>query len=123
VTKQFIFSWDNTGIEGIVDITDDMEALQEVERTIAWHKLKDPDADPGKEANVHLSQIIHIMTLRARFNTHRHYDIYTISCCDDFDKEFWEQSWRDYPQDTADLVRERGTRIYSDRVTKSPVIT
>jgi hypothetical protein len=35
----------------------------------------------------------------------------------------WQKQWEEHPQTTADLIRERGHKIYSDRQTKKQLIT
>jgi len=55
------------------------------------------------------------LMLRARFNPQRHYEIYAIDCDVSLDEEFWREQWEEYPQETAELIRDRGHRLYSDR--------
>jgi hypothetical protein len=31
------------------------------------------------------------------------------------DEKFWWKQWDDHPQETADLIRQRGHQLYSDR--------
>jgi hypothetical protein len=64
------------------------------------------------------------LLLRARFNPQRHYEIYAIDCAEEMDEAFWREQWEDNPQATAELIRERGHKIYSDRAnTKEIKIT
>ena len=58
------------------------------------------------------------MTLRARANTQRHYEIYGIQTVEDIDKSTLERLFEDDPQAAAELIRERGTKLYSDRIAK-----
>jgi hypothetical protein len=40
------------------------------------------------------------------------------------DEAFWREQWEEYPQSTAELIRERGHKLYSDRAnTKEIKIT
>jgi arsenate reductase-like glutaredoxin family protein len=59
--------------------------------------------------------------LRARYNSQRHYEIYTVN----MDESISEQDIRDMfetsPQGMADLIRERGHKMYSDRVDQKQV--
>jgi len=59
--------------------------------------------------------------MRARFNTHRHYEIYIVEVDDtitpDDIRDWFDQS----PQDTADLIRARGRQLYSDRLQSKKV--
>lgn len=63
-----------------------------------------------------LDNIVKSLLLRARFNTHRHYEIYAVDCTEGMDEAFWRERWEEYPQETAELIRERGHKLYSDRV-------
>jgi len=105
-TNAFIFSWDQSGIESIVpisqyeriDIDNTMRLLREQPR------IQNP-----------LDHIVRRLLLRARFNTHRHYEIYAIDCDPSMDEKFWQDQWDKYPQETAELIRERGHKLFSDR--------
>lgn len=106
-TNAFIFSWNMYGIESIIPITqyEEFDALQ------TWEVLN------GKKAETNpLNQILTALTLRARFNTHRHYEIYAIDCEEDIDEEYWQERWDSKPQECAELIRSRGIKIFSDRV-------
>lgn len=112
-TNAFIFSWDCEGIESIIPIT----SYENWDKQQLINLLK----DHKRERNP-LDTIIRNLVIRARYNTHRHYEIYAIDCSEDLDEAFWRDQWTDHPQETADLIRDRGHKIYSDRVTKAPVI-
>jgi hypothetical protein len=111
-TNAFIFSWDQLGIEGIVPITqyEDWDKVQLMEILKGNAKKNNP-----------LNQIINAMTLRARFNTHRHYEIYAIDCDAELDEQFWKERWDADPQWCADLVRKKGHKLYSDRATTDKI--
>ena len=64
-----------------------------------------------------LTNIVQHLMLRAKFNSQRHYEIYAVDCHPDLDEEFWIKQWKDYPQETAELIRDRGHKLYSDRRT------
>lgn len=102
----FIFSWDHLGIESIVPIT----------KYENWDKdnLIRILSEKATETNP-LNAIMQSLLLRARFNSQRHYEIYAIDCDPSLDEEFWHKQWAEHPQFTADLIRERGHKIYSDR--------
>lgn len=113
-TNAFIFSWDIYGVEAIVPITKyenhDKENLMRI--------LKEEATKPNP-----LNNIIQALLMRARFNTQRHYEIYAIDCDSSLDEQFWRKQWEEHPQFTADLIRDKGLKLYSDRQTKQPVIT
>ena len=103
----FIFSWDNLGIESIIPITQYEHIEQQNLIRILSEKptLKNP-----------LDGIVRSLLLRARYNPQRHYEIYAIDCTKEMDEKFWHKQWEEYPQATAELIRERGHKLYSDRV-------
>ena len=106
-TNAFIFSWDNMGIESIIPISQYEHFDQEnLLRMIA---SKDTVRNP-------LTSIVQNLLLRARFNQQRHYEIYAIDCTEEMDEAFWREQWEEHPQTTAELIRERGHKLYSDRV-------
>ena len=105
-THAFIFSWDQSGIEIIVPIT----------QYENWDKAQMLAAIRGEDYSRNpIDKIIHGLILRARYNGQRHYEIYAIDCDEELDEEFWRQRWRDDPQWCADLVREKGLKMYSAR--------
>jgi hypothetical protein len=105
-TNAFIFSWDQLGIEAIVPIT--QYEHHDKQNLINILSEKPTDRNP-------LNSIVQSLLLRARFNPERHYEIYAIDCSEGMDEEFWQKQWDEYPQETADLIRKRGHKLYSDR--------
>lgn len=112
-TNSYIFAWDMTGIESIIPITQ-YEGI-DAENTLRILKNESPVPNP-------LTRIIHSLILRARANSHRHYEIYAIDCAFDIDEVQWRAEWEENPQGCADLIRERGVKLYSDRATRNQVI-
>jgi hypothetical protein len=110
----FIFSWDQEGIEAIIPITE----YEHVEKQNLMRILSEKPTVRNP-----LNGIIQHLLLRARFNPQRCYEIYAIDCTEDLDEKFWREQWAEYPQDTADLIRKRGQKLYSDRRTKKAVIS
>ena len=110
----FIFSWDQEGIEAIIPITQ----YENVEKQNLMRILSEKPTERNP-----LNGIIHRLLLRARFNPQRHYEIYAVDCAEEMDQKFWRQQWEEYPQETAELIRERGHRLFSDRRTKKALIT
>lgn len=106
----FIFVWDMYGIESIVPIT---QYSQDDEKNL-MRLLKD-------EATIRspLNGIMHKLLLRARLNSHRSYEIYSIDCDASMDEEFWKQQWDTHAHTTAELIRERGQKLYSDRASEN----
>ena len=109
-TNSYIFAWDQLGIESIIPIT----KYENIDRDNTMRILADQPPIPNN-----LGQIISTLKLRARFNPERHYEIYAIDCDFDIDEEGWRKIWEENPQGTADLIRERGHKIHSDREDRS----
>ena len=118
MTNTFIISWDMTGLEAVVDVTQDLAAGELRDQEVLFDILKDPEANHGNEPWRRISSTIQMMTLRARANTQRHYEIYSIQTVDDIDKSTLERLFEDDPQAAAELIRDRGTKLYSDRIAK-----
>lgn len=118
MTNTFIISWDMTGLEAVVDVTQDLAAGELRDQEVLFDILKDPEANHGNEPWRRISSTIQMMTLRARANTQRHYEIYSIQTVDDIDKSTLERLFEDNPQAAAELIRDRGTKLYSDRIAK-----
>jgi hypothetical protein len=111
----FIFSWDQLGINSIVPIS--KYEFHDQENTMRLLKDQPRIKNP-------LNNIVRGLLLRARFNPQRHYEIYAIDCDKGMDEQFWREQWEEYPQETAELIRERGHKLYSDRAnTKQIKIT
>jgi hypothetical protein len=112
-TNAFIFSWDIYGVEAIVPISQ----YEHIERDNTMRRLREekPIIDP-------MNGILKSLMLRAKFNPQRHYEIYAIDCSEEMTEEFWTKQWEEYPQETADLIRERGHRLYSDRAGQREVV-
>lgn len=112
-TNAFIFSWDQLGIESIVPITQ----YEHIERDNTMRILREE-----KIVRSPLNDIIQMLLMRARFNSQRHYEIYSIDCEESLDEDFWRNQWEADPQGTAELIRERGHKLYSDRNTGPGVV-
>ena len=101
-TSTFVVVWDNTGFEYVGNVTED-------EQRRVWGKLN------GKPVSSQLPNVNHLL-LRARYNSQRHYEIYT------FDSELSEEDIREAfessPQVIVDCIRNIGYKFYSDRASK-----
>ena len=104
MTNTFIISWDMTGLEAVVDVTQDLAAGELRDQEVLFDILKDPEANHGNEPWRRINSIIQSMTLRARANTQRHYEIYSIQTVEDIDKSTLERLFEDDPQAAACLL-------------------
>lgn len=115
MSKTFVFSWDMTGIEAIIPV----DEYEQYEKDNTWAILNDEPLVQNP-----LIRTVQHLILRARANPQRHYEIYSISSEEDMDEKTWRTLWEETPQEMADLIRERGHKIYSDRASKrTQVIT
>ena len=112
MSHTYVLSWDCTGLEAVVNISD-------IEKEKMWSVLK--DADSGKSRGPSVNNIVNMLMLRARFNTQRHYEIYCIDTDDTITEEDLRRQFDDNPQGMADLIRDRGRQLYSDRVRHNEV--
>ena len=118
VTNTFIISWDMTGLETVVDVTQDLIDGDRWEKDKLFDIIRDPDNVPTNEYAKKVSRIVTMLRLRAMANTQRDYEIYFIHTAPSIDKDDLERLFTDNPQAAADLIRERGEKLYSDRVNK-----
>lgn len=107
--SKFICMWDCNGIESVVDITqyehEEYDLLIEMIKT-------------GQPQKTKFGWILNPMMLRARFNGHRFYEIYALDAAESItDRDVYEMFTND-PQGSAELVRKKGVKLYSDRATK-----
>lgn len=105
----FILSWDNTGLEACINVS-------EIEKNSMWATLQD------QKPEVSIGPIISHLMMRARYNSQRHYEIYTIHVDDSVSEQDLRDMFEATPQQAADLIRERGRKIYSDRVDQKQVV-
>lgn len=106
----FMVIWDMTGLEAVVNV----DELAEADTMTA---LK---GEKGSK----LGNTLFFWTMRARANNHRHYEIYTIRTTMDLAEDDLVKWFGRDPQAAADMIRERGNKVYSDRVNKkTQVIT
>ena len=122
-TRLFLLSWDNTGLETVLDLTtlDQLREEEEKERMLAIlssHTLE----DPGNKTMAAINSAVSRLIMRARANTQRHYEIYTVQADGSItEKELWDMFEMD-PQGSAELIRMRGNKVYSDRLQPNRVV-
>ena len=108
MNHRFLVMWCNEGLESVVDITAD-------EQQRAWTALK------GKTPVSQMPNVNH-MILRARYNTQRHYEIYTVEATEGITADDIRDMFENSPQTAADTIRERGNCLHSDRAEKNKVL-
>jgi len=105
MSNVFLLSWDCNGVEAVIDMSN-------YEKETVWAVLQEVDP-PAR-----LGSIVQHLILRARANPQRHYEIYTMQVESGITEEDVREMFDNDPQGSADLIRERGNRIYSDRITE-----
>jgi hypothetical protein len=113
VKNGFLFSWDCNGLEALIPLNE----YEQFEKDRLFKLLKEERI--GRNP---LDTIIQNLIMRARANPQRNYEIYAVDCDPSLDEKFWREHWESDPQFCADLLREKGHKIYSDRETKARVI-
>lgn len=108
MSHQFLVVWDNLGLEYCVDVTED-------EQQRMWQKLK---GEPVSESRIPNYQ--HLL-LRARYNSQRHYEIYSVEATDGITAEDIKEMFIASPQTAADTIRRLGHCMHSDRAEKYKV--
>lgn len=109
MNHQFLIMWCNQGLECVVDITAD-------EQRQIWEKLK------GKPLTETAVPNVNHLILRARYNTQRHYEIYTVEAVEGITADDIRDMFENSPQTAADTIRERGHCIHSDRASEDRVL-
>lgn len=99
----FLLSWDQLGLEAVVNVSD-------LEKEILWNTLQD------KKSSNKIGQTVTHLMMRARYNPQRHYEIYSVTVAEGITEEDIREMFERDPQGSAELVRERGNKIFSDRV-------
>jgi hypothetical protein len=109
--NRYVAMWDMTGLECLINVSTIQKEHEKWEKENIFRILKDQIREV-KPPNIPLDMMI----LRARYNSQRHYEIYT------FDSELSEQDIKETfdsdPQVMVDAIREVGHELYSDRVLK-----
>jgi len=109
MSHQFLIMWCNEGLECCIDVTADQQRRM-------WQKLK---GEPVSETAIPNYQ--HLL-LRARFNSQRHYEIYSVEATDGITAEDIREMFEANPQSAVDTIRRLGHCLHSDRATKDRVL-
>ena len=111
-TNAYLFMWSCHGIESIVPITQ----YEDQSKLDMWNILKE-----DKRKKNPLDDILGAMTMRARFNAERSYEIYAMDCDEGITEEDLFDFWDTTPQAAADLTREKGVLLFSNRNKERPI--
>ena len=113
-SKTFILSWDSYGLECCREIGEKMEQARQRDQEVLLELIKDPDQNPANAPMREVNQLVNMLMLRARVNPHRSYEIYTINTDSSITEESLSENFRDSPRTMAELIRNRGVKLYSD---------
>lgn len=105
-TNAYLFMWNCYGIEAVVPITQ----YEDQSKFDMWKILRGEET--GKNP---LDDILSSMQLRAIFNPARDYEIYAMDCEEGITEEVLFSLWDSNPQYMADLTREKGVCLFSNR--------
>ena len=115
--RYYLVSWDTMGVECLQDITN--EHPDNMARAHLFNAIKNGEPIPKSS----LGSQIQAMTMRARFNSQRNYEIYVFTAEDDFELDDIERWVKDDVQGFADWVRANHAKcLWNDRPTKRPAI-
>lgn len=108
----FLLSWDQEGLEACINVSD-------IDRKRMWDILADQQ---GQGRGHDINSIVQAITLRAKFNSQRHYEIYTVLVDGTVTAQDLRDMFEQDPQGAAELIRARGNQMYSDRRNKQKVL-
>ena len=108
--ERFLLVWDMYGLETAVNLDGCMSKRVQAALLEEKHDL------------VHPGQLIEKSLLRARFNTHRNYEVYAIMLPRGTTEEEVVGWFDKNPQGLADIVRKKGVNLHGDQGVK-PVIS
>lgn len=114
--SKYLLSWDIHGLEALIPLDPMLDKVEQVDKELLFKRLADPEGEHHNPAYVELNHTLNMLMMRARYNSQRHYEIYTIDTTEDITEEWLREMFEDNPQGTVDLIRERGTKLFSDRM-------
>jgi len=109
-SNRFLIVWDMYGLESAINL--DGCISKRVHAALLGEKHGMP----------HPGQLIEKSLLRARFNTHRNYEIYAIALPSDTTEDDVTEWFDLNPQGMADLIRKKGVSLHRDSSNAKPVI-
>lgn len=101
----FVVSFCCEGLEGVIPVS-------ELERQDTFDILK------GNTASHKAGSAVNMMLLRARFNPQRFYEVYAIKASTGITADDIKGMFDADPQCAADIIREKGQELFSDRQVK-----
>lgn len=93
--------WDCYGLECLFNIS-------QWEREVLWATLKEEQKPKPPPLN--------ILLLRARYNSHRNYEIYIFEAEDSITENDLKEEFNNHPQSMVDFIRKNGKSIFDGRL-------
>jgi hypothetical protein len=112
-TNAYLIYWSSEGLESVTPIGQ-YEQI-DVDNTFRILQDQDPVRNP-------VNTMIQTMILRARFNSHRHYELYAITAMEGIMGPDIEHMFELDPNEAAKTIRSIGIKLYSDRMSKKRVV-
>ena len=112
-TNAYLVYWSSEGLESVTPVGH-YEQI-DVENTFRILNNEDPIRNP-------VNTLIQTMILRARYNSHRHYELYAITAMDGITGPDIEGMFEAAPNEAAKTIRNIGVKLYSDRAVKKRVV-
>ena len=109
MNHQFLIMWDQLGLECCIEVTADQQRRM-------WQKLK------GEQVSETAIPNYQHLLLRARVNSQRHYEIYSVEATDGITAEDIREMFEASPQSAADTIRRLGHCLHSDRAERNRVL-
>ena len=109
----YLVYWSSEGLESVTPVGQ-YEQI-DIDNTFRILKDEDPLRNP-------VNTLIQTMILRARYNSHRHYELYAITAVDGITGPDIEQMFESAPNEAAKTIRSIGIKLYSDRMQKRKVV-
>jgi hypothetical protein len=106
--------WDNYGLESVIDITQ----YELINDEVLLDMIK--TGKPGKKDK--FTGIFQSLLIRAQVNAHRNYELYAFQTTEEVSTEDIKNMFKSQPQISAELIRQNGVKIYSNRATQKSVI-
>lgn len=115
--NKFLLSWDCYGLESCQDVTELHTLAEQQEKESLFERLRNPDEEPANEHTRKFCNMVQMLSLRARFNPQRNYEVYYITADASVQKEDIVQWFQDTPQQAAERCRAIGVKLLSHRET------
>lgn len=123
-SKCFILVWDMYGLESVVPVSEIEATMHAVEQQRLIDILSDPHLrDTHRSPGRTLNEIVGALLMRARINSQRCYEVYSIHVDSSIDADTLRTMFENDPQGSAELIRNRGSKIWCGRQTKKQLIT